>query len=129
MATVSSSILSSANWLWRQAKPPWLECHGQAQILSFGRAESAVFCGCRSLLKSGAGHVSCARDDHVLERGLERPLPLYSGLDQHVHRTSGHDQMLRGVAADEDELAVRIDRCRPTRQACGRARVTGPARS
>src|SRR5262245_62417355 len=45
-------------------------------------------------------------------RGLERPLPLYSGLDQHVHRTTGHDQMLHGVAADEDELAVRIDRCR-----------------
>src|SRR5262245_11835125 len=104
MAAVSSSVLSSANWLWRQAKPPWLECHGQAQILSFGRAKSAVFRGCRSLLKSGAERVSCPRDDHVLERGLERP-----GLDQHVHRATGHDQMLHGVAADEDERCASTD--------------------
>ena len=58
MAAVSSSVLSSAPWLWRQAKPPLPECHGQAQILPFSRAESAVFCASQVLLKSGAGRVS-----------------------------------------------------------------------
>jgi hypothetical protein len=47
------------------------------------------------------------RDDRVLERR-----PFDSSLDQHVDRTAGHDEMLYSIAANEDELAVRINRRR-----------------